>query len=127
MNANAGTVERLMAAFRDDGETIRAIENALLVFEKYHRAIIELEIQRRLYAAGAMAADEYREQIPLLDRTRTVTHNALLTQVRLLNTLAGEIGAEPFYPGAVSEAYPCRREVADAVLDYVETLIRERS
>ena len=46
-----------------------------------------------------MDADTYREEIPALDKTRTVHHNALLTQVNILNRLAKLAGLPPFYDG----------------------------
>ena len=36
-------------------------------------------------------------------------------------------GLPLFYEGVVSEERPYRREVANAVLEYVETVVRERS
>lgn len=73
-----------------------------------------------------MDADTYREEIPALDKTRTVHHNALLTQVNILNRLAKLAGLPPFYDGVVSEERPYRREVANAVLAFVEQVILNR-
>ena len=127
MNINAETIAKLLSAFRDDRETVEDIEKALMLFEDYHRAIYELEVKKHLYACGAMDADEYRELIPSLDKTRTYTHNALLTQVNILNRIAAEASLPPVYDGVVSEERPYRREVADAVLDYVRGIILHRS
>lgn len=126
MNLNAETIMKLLSAFSGDHEMIEMIENALLVFENYHKAIFDLEIRRKLYACGAMDAGEYREQIPKLDKTRTITHNAVLAQVRLLNRMAASQNLPPVYDGPVSEEKPVRREVADAVLDYVRQIILDR-
>lgn len=127
MNVNAETISKLLSIYRDDRETVEDIEKALMLFEDYHRAIYELEIKKYLYACGAMDADEYRELIPRLDKTRTYTHNALLTQVSVLNRIAAEAGLPPVYDGVVSEERPYRREVANAALDYVQGIILNRS
>lgn len=127
MNVNAETVQKLFTAFRDDPETLETIEAALLVFESYHRAIYELEIKRRFFSNGVMEADAYRETITRMDRTRTINHNALLTQVNILNRIAAEVNLPPFYEGVVAEEQPYRREVANAVLDYVQRIIVERA
>ena len=127
MNVNAETLHKLFAAFRDDQETLEAIEAALMVFENYHRAIYELEIKRRLYSGGGMDANAYRELISRLDKTRTIHHNSVLTQVNLLNRIAAEVNLPPFYDGIVSKERPYRREVANAVLDYVRKIIEERA
>ena len=127
MNINAETIAKLLLIYRDDRETVEDIENALMIFENYHKAIFDLEIKKRLYASGAMEADEYRELIPMLDKTRTYAHNALLTQVNILNRIAAEANLPPVYDGVVSEERPYRREVANAALDYVRGIILNRS
>lgn len=126
MQVNAETLYQLMAHYKDDQEMMALIADVLTAFEQYHAAIYALEIKRKLYAQGAMDADAYREEIPALDKTRTVRHNALLAQVNLLNRMAGGAGLPPFYDGVVSEDRPYRREVANAVLAFVEQIIRER-
>ena len=123
MNLNHETISKLMSAYRDDRDTIGEIADAIMVFEDYHKSIFDLEVKKRLFAHGAMESDDYRELIPRLDRTRTITHNALLTQVNILNRIAAEAGLPPVYDGIVSEERPYRREVANAVLDYVQQII----
>ena len=98
-----------------------------MLFESYHASIYELEIKKRLYSSGAMEADTYRELIPRLDKTRTYTHNALLTQVNVLNRIAAEASLPQVYDGIVSEERPYRREVANAVLDFVQQIILNRA
>ena len=126
MNVNVETLQKLFIAFRDDQEILEEIESALMTFESYHRAIYELEIKRRLYSGGAVEGDAYREMLTRLDKTRTINHNALLSQVNILNRIAAEGNLPPFYDGTVSEERPFRREVANAVLDYVRRIIVER-
>ena len=65
--------------------------------------------------------------ITRLDKTRTINHNALLTRVNILNRIAAEVNLPPFYDGIISEERPYRREVANAVLDYVQKIIVERA
>ena len=127
MNVNTETIQKLFVAFRDDQEPLETIESALMTFESYHRAIYELVVKRRLYSGGAMEGEAYREMITRLDKTRTINHNALLTQVNILNRIAAEVNLPPFYEGVVSEERPYRREVANAVLDYVHQVILNRS
>lgn len=126
MSLNADTIWRMLQHFRDDQETVETIENALMLFESYHKSVYELEVKKRLYSSGAMEADTYRELIPRLDKTRTYTHNALLTQVNVLNRIAAEASLPPVYEGIVSQERPYRREVANAVLDFVQQIIVNR-
>ena len=126
MSVNNDTLNRMIKFFQDDAETIEMIVKALETFEQYHQAIYTLEITRRLYSCKAIDSDEYRDQTTLKDRTRNVTHNALLGQVNFLNRLAEEAGVPPFYDGIVSEERPYRREVANAVLEFVRQVIIDR-
>lgn len=126
MKINYETLKQLLSHFRNDNEMIDAIKDALESFEQYHAAIFALEIKKKLYSTGAIDSDAYREEIPVLDKTRTVHHNAVLTQVSILNRMAQIAGLSPFYDGIVSEDRPYRREVANAVLDFVEQVIQNR-
>lgn len=63
----------------------------------------------------------------LNDKTRTIKHNALLTQVNMLNGIAAKENLPPFYEGGVSEERPYRREVANTILDYIQKIIVERT
>ena len=127
MPLNTDTLNALPVFFRDDPDTLECILHAMNVFENYHRAIFELEIEKKLYTGGAMPADEYRETIMRLDRSRTVAHNAVIAQVSLLNKLAAEAGLKPVYDGVISEERPYRRQIADAVLDHVRSVIVARA
>ena len=73
-----------------------------------------------------MDRETYREEIPYLDGIRTAKHNAVISNVKLLNRLAEQVGLEPFYTGTVSEERPYRTELADAVLLFVREIIENR-
>ena len=126
MSVNNNTLNGIIKFFQDDQETLDMIVRALEIFEDYHRAIYALEITRRLYSCGAIDAETYRHDTFERDRTRTVNHNALLGQVTFLNRLAEEAGLPLFYEGVVSEERPYRREVADAILEFVRQVIIDR-
>ena len=120
------TLNNLISRYKDDTEMLDIITGALDSFEKYHQAIYKLGIQRKLFTQGAMSTETYRVLIPDLDSVRTRNHNALLSDVRLLNRLAEQNGLSPFYDGPVSEERPIRTWVADAVLDFVRQVIKDR-
>lgn len=127
MRTNGKVIDDMISRYGNDREMIDAVRGALEVFERYHGAIYALEIRRKMYALGALSAEEYRDQAPALDRARTSAHNAVLSKVNILNRLAKQAGLEAFYDGTVSEERPYRRQVADAVLEYVESLIENRA
>ena len=126
MQVNTNTLRALIAKHADDGEMTGVILEALESFENYHQAIYRLELKRELYLHGAMDQETYREEIPYLDGIRTTKHNAVISNVKLLNRLAEQEGFEPFYAGVVSEERPYRTELADAVLQFVSETIDNR-
>jgi len=73
-----------------------------------------------------MDASEYRDKVTELDSSRTRKHNSILTGIKIMNRLAEKQNLEPVYDGVVSEERPYRREVANAVLEYVEQVIKDR-
>ena len=126
MPVNTDTLNGLIHHFREEQEDLDMIVNALEVFEEYHRAIYNLEITRRLFSCQAIDPETYRSETVRRDRTRTVNHNAVIAQVCWLNRLAEEAGLPPFYDGVVSEEKPYRRELANAILEFVREVIVHR-
>lgn len=127
MQINDDTLNKLIAHFKDDEDDMAMIVSAIESFEDYHRAIYRLELTRRLFSCKAIDADTYRADAVERDRSRTVNHNAVLAQVNYLNRLSAEAGLQPIYDGVVSEERPYRREVANAVLDFVQGIILNRA
>lgn len=123
---NNETLNGLIRHFKDDKDDLEMIVKALSVFESYHEAIYELEITRRLFSCNVIDAETYRTEYANRDRTRTVNHNAVIAQVGFLNRMAEEAGLPSFYDGVVSEERPYRRELANAVLDFVREIIVNR-
>ena len=120
------TIDRLISIYQDNSEMLEIILDALDSFEKYHQSIYKLEIRRKLFARGAMSSEAYRSTIPELDSIRSKNHNAMLSEVNLLNRLAGQNDLPLFYDGEVSGERPIRTWVADAVLEYVQQVIDDR-
>lgn len=118
--------KKLIQCYKDDAEMVEVIMDALKSFETYHASIYRMETQKYLYAAGAMDTETYRVEIPHLDKQRTSCHNEVISNVKILNRLAQQAGLPPFYDGTVSEERPYRREVANAVLAFIEQVIQNR-
>ena len=124
---NREVLDKLIAYYKDDLETLDFIRMCLDSFEEYHRAVFDDQMFRIVYGVGTLDADEYKERRSAVDRTRTTHHNSVIMNVGVLNRMAAEIGLDPLYDGVVSEERPYRREVANAVFAYVETVINERT
>ncbi len=126
MPVNSNTLKALISNHADDGELTGLILDALESFESYHQAIYSLELHRERHLRRAMDQETYREEIPRLDRIRSARHNVVISNVRLLNRLAGQDSLEPFYDGVVSEEHPYRTDLADSVLLFVREIIENR-
>lgn len=126
MNINNETINKLISKFREDREMLDIIFDALKTFEEYHLAIYNMETQLRVYSYDSMDTEDYKDLIQELDGKRTRCHNAVLTSVNILNRIADKENLPLVYEGIVSEKRPYRREVANAVLEYVENIIKNR-
>ena len=127
MQFHSDVLNQLIAHYRDDADALDMIVYAIETFEDYHRAIYKLETTRRLHSCQALDAETYRRQTTDGDRNRTSCHNAVLSQVNILNRLAEQANLPPVYDGTVSEQRPYRREVANAVLDFIQEVMLNRA
>lgn len=96
-------------------------------FEQYHKAVFDDQMFQIIYGGGTLEGNEYREGRTSVDRTRTIHHNSVITHVNVLNEMAINAGFEPVYDGIVSEERPYRRQVANAVFEYIESVINNRN
>ena len=94
-------------------------------FEEYHYAIYKMEHFIK-FKDSDMDSTEYKNTMEELDGNRTRKHNTILTGIKIMNRLAEKNNLNPVYDGIVSEERPYRREVANAVLEYVEQIIKDR-
>ena len=122
---NRKALDNLIQACKTDSELLEIIQDALRSFEEYHTAIYSMEIRKQLLA-GTVDALQYQEEIGEMDRRRTSSHNAVISNISLLNRLAEQAGLPPVYEGVISRDQPYRRQIADAVLDYVRDIILAR-
>ena len=120
-------IEQLIVFAENDNFSLEIIRGCLKSFEEYHKAVFEHEIARRLMASTFGDAVEYRSRIESLDRARTACHNSMISNVRILNRMAENNGLPLIYDGVVSEEQPYRRELADAVFEYIEWLTKTRT
>ena len=123
---NKKAIEKLIQGSSDDKESLDMIYDIFKGFEEYHKKIMNMEIKIKLYPAGVLESDEYQSMVTELDKQRTIQHDSLLTGINILNRMAEMKGIEPVYSGTVSREKPYRREVANAVLDYLQDIIENR-
>lgn len=122
---NNDTINRLIQIFENDAMVMDTIRNTIMEFEEYHYAIYKMEHFIK-FREKDMDAEEYRDKMTELDSNRTRKHNSIITGMKIMNRLAEQQNLVPVYDGVVSEERPYRREVANAVLEYVEQVIKSR-
>lgn len=123
---SAQVFQAMMDAAQDDEELLEFFGDCLASFRDYEGAILEMEGWMKLYRPATLGTGAYQERREALDAARTRCHNAVLAHVSALNRMAAAQGLEPVYDGTVSEDAPYRRQVADAVLGYLHTLVEGR-
>lgn len=123
---NAKTIEQIIAQCKHDKNRLDFIKSLLDSFETYHKAVFDDQLFVIVYGNGALDADDYRDKRTQVDKTRSVYHDSLITNVGILNRLAEKEGLPPVYDGIVSGERPYRRMIANAVFEYVEHIINNR-
>ena len=123
---NTDTLEKLISIYKDNTEMLKIISEQLESFEKYHSAIYFMESKLKVFTTEAVGTDEYQDAVKEMDKKRTRCHNDVIMAVSMFNRMAEKEGIAPFYDGEVSEERPYRRQIANAVLSYVEEIIEKR-
>lgn len=123
---NEETILKLSSLYTEDSEVLNIVYDSLKSFEEYHIAIYDMELWMRLYSYKSVDKKEYQSKVADMDRRRRMFHNSALSSVNILNRLALKENLPPVYEGIVSEEMTYRREVANAILEYVENIIKKR-
>lgn len=123
---NEETILKLSSLYTEDSEVLNIIYDSLKSFEEYHVAIYDMELWMHLYSYKSVDTEEYQSKVADMDRRRRMCHNSALSSVNILNRLALKENLPPVYEGIVSEEMPYRREVANAILEYAENIIKKR-
>ena len=123
---NKESIKKLIEINKNDVDTLDFIKSFFDSFIEYHHAVYEDQIFPIIFG-GAIDGEDYRDRRSSLDRTRTICHNSVISNVGILNRMAKNAGLMPIYDGIVSEEKPYRREVANAVFEYIESIINNRN
>jgi len=125
---NSEVLNKLIALYSNNGDdySLDLICEELETFEEYHSAIYSMETKLKIKSSRSMEREDYQFMVESLDKKRTMLHNRVLIAVNVLNRMAAKENLSPVYDGIVSEDRPYRREVANAILEYVENVIKQR-
>lgn len=123
---NENSIKLLRNKFKDDAEAIRLIQDGLLSFESYHSAIYRMESYTKLFDYENTEKEDYQAEFTGFDKTRTLCHNSVIANLKILNRLCERNSIPLIYDGELSENRPYRIEIADAVLTYTEEVVKNR-
>ena len=125
---NCEVLNKLISIYQADGDDymLNLICDELETFEEYHAAIYSMETKMKIKSPKSMEREDYQFMVESLDKKRTMLHNRVLIAVNVLNRMAAKEGLGLIYDGVVSEERPYRREVANAILEYVSNVIKQR-
>ncbi len=123
---NHETITKLITTCQEDKNMLDILYSSLKSFEEYHSVIFDMETWMKVFSYKSVDKEEYQSKVTDMDRRRTICHNSVLSSVNILNRLAAKENLPLVYDGVVSEERPYRREVANAVLEYVENIVKNR-
>ena len=123
---NNETITKLITTCQEDKDMLDILYSSLKSFEEYHSVIFDMETWMKVFSYKSVDKEEYQSKVTDMNRRRTMCHNSVLSSVNILNRIAVKENLPLVYDGIVSEERPYRREVANAVLEYVEKVIKER-
>ena len=116
----------LIKKSRDDSELLGLTEDCLSSFSDYHAHIYEMETWLSIYGYHNTPKEDYQDKSTTLDTLRSSAHNAVISSIGILNRLCEQNNIPLVYEGIVSVERPHRVEIADAVLAYVEEIVKQR-
>jgi len=108
------------AEAKDAKEDLEIIQDFVQDCSRYIDTVVNMENAISV-ARFIMEADEYREHLVNLDRSRKMAHDSLIVSTRLLNKLCRLYDIEPVYKGSDS-----RIEVAEFAKAVVDDFFAER-
>lgn len=123
---NLDILKKLVLAYKDDTDVSAFLQDALDSFEDYHVSIYKMETKLMLVTANDMDRSNYQDLVTSLDKTRSNSHDTVISTVAFLNRLAEMQKLPPVYDGIVSKERPYRKQIANAILSFVESIIRDR-
>lgn len=119
-------LKTLCNTYKEDADIMELIQDSLISFLDYQNAIYKMEIYTQIYNSQNLETKNYQNMLLEFDKARSLAHNNLISKINILNRLCKESKIAPVYDGIVSENRPYRIKIADAILEFVNTTVKER-
>ena len=128
MMLNSDVIEKIITIYNEKGdkEAIEMLSDCFTAFISYHSAIYSMETTLKFRNISNTEPEEYKDIFEGLDKKRTMAHNRVIVSIKIMNRMAAAENLAPVYDGIVSEEYPYRRQIGDAVMEYIEDIIKKR-
>lgn len=120
------SIQSLIAKSKDDTKVLSLLNECLLSFCDYNACIYKMETWVKLYDYRNMEKEDFQATYTDLDKLRTICHNSVISNIGILNRLCQQYSIPIVYSGVVSEQRPHRVEIANAILAYVEKIVKNR-
>lgn len=95
-------LSELIFCHSNDKDVLDLISSVVRSSQKYLAAVVELEVAL-MTGKSSQSPDEYRATIGELDKKRSVSHNALISDVGILNRLCVKAGKPPMFGGSLED------------------------
>ena len=110
---------KLISHYRDDNVVLGLIESALKGCWRYVVAVNDLELFMMM-KDGAAEGEEYRFAVSGLDKTRTLAHNSLISDVTAMNRLCVKAAMEPVFSGNINNRVEVGNFAKEIVTEFFE-------
>ena len=104
----------------NDQDSVQLVDEMLKNCMAYVQKVYALEVYILTKTEGD--PDEYRQTVSNMDHTRSVTHNALISSVKIVNRIFDRAGLPPIFTGDTEK----RIEVANFAMEIVSELFSLR-
>jgi hypothetical protein len=105
---------------RNDSDAISLVNETLKNCWKYIQRVNELEAY--LLTKSADTPESYQQIVTELDKSRSVSHDSLISSVKIVNRLCIEADLQPIFSGNIEN----RIEVAEFAMEVALEIFRER-
>lgn len=120
------SINWLIEACKNESDDLKIVFDVLLGFENYHQAVIRETGFHKVFLSKGAVSQELQESYGQYDKSRSIAHNGAIVYLQMLIGLSVFYKTPQIYAGPISEDHPHRRDIGDAILQYLHELAESR-
>lgn len=113
-------VNALLEKIKDDADKTSLVRDMIDSCANYVDTVVNMENAINVYRFRAEDPSELRVMIQRLDQTRRIVHNALISNVRIVDRLCKMEGVEPIFGGSDEDRLAVAEFAKRVVDEYFE-------